>query len=400
MFTMQRKLFVMDDSVTPAALESTPSTNRRKIVGTKVLILIPQKLSDERHEAVCQGSRPQADYDAVAVALREAPGGKGDILDLSSVERERHWLIQLVRRLFGPYWALAALGHLRRAEYDVVFSHSEIVGLPFALFGVLRRRPRHVMTAYYLSGKRNALWYRALRIHRHVDTIFTQARQQHEIGRKALRLPSDKLVHVEGCGFIDSKFFAATPVVPVKEGQICSAGREFRDYETLIAAMDGLPDVRLRVDPNSPWSLQVDGLASLKLPPNVETCRMEFGTVRLLYAESAVVVIPLHSNLIGAGTTTLVEAMSMGKPVIVTMSKDGTFAGRAGLVDGQNLILVESHNVTELRNAIARLMGDPELRARIGTNARRWAQRHAARDQWLGTILQALRAGQPTPPSL
>jgi glycosyltransferase involved in cell wall biosynthesis len=400
MFTMQRKLFVTDDSVTPSALQSTLSTNRRKTVGTKVLILIPQKLSDERHEAVCQGARPQADYDAVAVALLEAPGGKGDILDLSSVERERHWLIRLVRRLFGPYWALAALGHLRCAEYDVVFSHSEIVGLPFALFAVLRRRPRHVMTAYYLSGKRNALWYRALRIHRRVDTIFTQARQQNEIGRKAFRLSSDKLVHVEGCGFIDSKFFAATPIVPVKEGQICSAGREYRDYETLIAAIDSLPDVKLKVDPNSPWSLQVDGLAGLKLPTNVEVCRMEFGRVRLLYAESAAVVIPLHSNLIGAGTTTLVEAMSMGKPVIVTRSKDGSFAGRAGLVDGQNVILVEPNNVADLRNAIARLMGDQELRARIGVNARRWAERHAARDQWLGTILQALRGVQPTPPSL
>jgi glycosyltransferase involved in cell wall biosynthesis len=400
MFTMQRKLFVMDDRTTPSAFPSVLSTNHRKTIGTKVLILIPQRLSDERHEATRQGARPQADYDAVAAALREAPGGEGDILDLSSVESERHWLIRLVRRLLGPYWALAALGHLRCAGYDVVFSHSEIVGLPFALFAVLRRRPRHVMTAYYLNGKRNAFWYRALRIHRRVDTIFTQARQQHEIGRTALRLSSDKLVHVEGCGFIDSKFFATTPVVPVKEGQICSAGREYRDYETLIAAMESLPDVKLKVDPNSPWSLQVDGIAGLKLPPNVEVCRMEFGAVRLLYAESAAVVIPLHSNLIAAGTTTLVEAMSMGKPVIVTKSKDGTFGGRAGLVDGQNVILVEPHDVGGLRNAIARLMGDEELRARIGVNARRWAERHAARDQWLGTILQALRGVQPARPSL
>jgi glycosyltransferase involved in cell wall biosynthesis len=164
--------------------------------------------------------------------------------------------------------------------------------------------------------------------------------------------------------------------------------------------MESLPDVKLKVDPNSPGSLQVDGIAGLKLPPNVEVCRMEFGAVRLLYAESAAVVIPLHSNLIAAGTTTLVEAMSMGKPVIVTKSKDGTFGGRAGLVDGQNVILVEPHDVGGLRNAIARLMGDQELRARIGVNARRWAERHAARDQWLGTILQALRGVQPARPSL
>jgi glycosyltransferase involved in cell wall biosynthesis len=401
MSNAERTFWTGSEVAAASDLRAPLVTNLRKSIGTKVLVLVPQKLADYRDEAVRQGARPQADYDAVAAALRSTPGGKGDILDLGSVEGDRSLLIRLVRRVFGPYWALAALGHRHSGEYEAVFSHSEIVGLPFALIAALRGRgPRHVMTAYYLNGKRNACWYRGLRIHRQIHMIFTQSRQQYEVGKKVLRLPGDKLFHVEECGYIDSNFFAETPMVEVVEGQICSAGREHRDYQTLASAMAGLPHLRAKVDSASPWSLQADGLAGLKLPPNVEVCRMKIGAVRHLYAESEVVVVPLHPNPIGAGTTTLVEAMSMGKPVIITRSNDGGFAGRADIVNGQNVIMVEPHNVTELRNAIERLMGDRDLRARIGANARQWAQLHTRRDQWLGIVLQALSGSQPTPPSL
>jgi glycosyltransferase involved in cell wall biosynthesis len=395
MSTQAENLCAADRLVSASDLGTRDTTDHSEAVGLKVLMLVPQRLADDRNEAVRKGVRPQADYDALAAALSGAPGGKADILDLSSLERNRHWLIRLVQRLAGPYWALALLGHLRYQGYDAVFSHSEIVGLPFALMAALPG-PRHVMTAYYLTGRRNAFWHRVLRVHRRIDTIFTQAREQYETGRKALRLPDDKLVHVEACGYVDSNFFAATPVAAVPEQQLCSAGREYRDYETLIKAMADLPKLTLKVDPASPWSLQSDELAGVKLPPNVEVCRMELGAVCRLYAESAAVVIPLHPNAIGAGTTTLVEAMSMGKPVIITRSKDGSFAGRADLEDGHNVILVEPHDIAGLRSAIERLMGDRDLRTRIGANARQWAERHAGREQWLGIMLRALRGSPAT----
>jgi len=395
MSTQAGKLRSADQSISESGLAVGAATDYREGVAPKVLILVPHRLADDRGEAVRKGVRPQADYDSLAAALREAPGGAADILDLNSVDQDGHWLVRFVQRLFGPYWALAALGHRRCRGYDAVFSHSEIVGLPFALMAALRGGPRHVMTAYYLTGKRNALWYRVLRIHRLIDTIFTQAREQYETGRGALFLPSDKLVHVDACGYIDSNFFAATPIPTVDERQICSAGREYRDYETLLRAMADLPDVRLKVDPASPWSLHADELAGVKLPPNVEVCRMEIGAVCRLYAESAAVVVPLHPNPIGAGTTTLVEAMSMGKPVVITQSSDGSFAGRADLEDGQNVILVEPHDVAGMRNAIERLMSDRRLCARVGANARRWAERHASREQWLGVMLRALSGDRP-----
>ena len=357
----------------------------------KVLLLVPQSCPGDRHESVRNGTRPQADYDAVAEAVRAIRGGRADILDRNSVEQEGGWLVRLVRRLAGINWALALLGYQRCRGYDAVMTQSEVVGLPFAfLAATLWRRPRLVTTAFYLDGRRNAAWYRVLRIHNCIDTIFVLGREQYDIGRLQLGLPEGKLAHLDTCGYIDTAFFAATPPRTVNERQICSVGLEFRDFPTLIKAMAGLPDIKLKLDPASPWSLHQSKVGDLSIPPNVEICHMAMGTVRSLYAESAAVVIPLLPNAIGAGRTTLVEAMAMGKPVIITKSKDNTYAGRPDIIDGENVILVNQGDGADMRRAIERLIGDAELRRHIGANARRWAQEHAGRQQWLDVVVRAL----------
>jgi glycosyltransferase involved in cell wall biosynthesis len=127
------------------------------------------------------------------------------------------------------------------------------------------------------------------------------------------------------------------------------------------------------------------------MPPNVEIVHMKLGASRHLYSESAAVVVPLRVNSIGAGSTTMVEAMLMGKPVIITRSQDKSFAGRRDLVDGENLIMVDAGDVPGLRDAIARVMTDQELRRRIGVRAREWAEQHASREQWLEIMIEALR---------
>src|SRR6202023_1811623 len=106
----------------------------------KLLLLINHHLPHDRHGAVLKGERPQADYDALAEAVRALPARQADILDRNSVDREGGWLIGIVRRLFGYNIALALLGYQRCYQYDAVFSHSELVALPLAF--LIRPRPR------------------------------------------------------------------------------------------------------------------------------------------------------------------------------------------------------------------------------------------------------------------
>jgi glycosyltransferase involved in cell wall biosynthesis len=148
--------------------------------------------------------------------------------------------------------------------------------------------------------------------------------------------------------------------------------------------------VKLKIDPSSPWSLHPSTLAESNLPPNTEIVHFKLGEIRRLYAESVAVVIPLRANTMGAGTTTMVEAMLMGKPVIITRSPDGTFAGRRDLFDGEQVVMVDAGDASELRGAIERLMSDQEFRGRIGAKGREWARQHASRGQWLEIMTGAL----------
>jgi glycosyltransferase involved in cell wall biosynthesis len=92
-----------------------------------------------------------------------------------------------------------------------------------------------------------------------------------------------------------------------------------------------------------------------------------------LYARAAIVACPSHRE--GFGVSCL-EAMAHGRPVVA--------GGVGGLLDlvvnGETGILVEPGNVPALRAALDRLLGDRELRRRMGEAGRRRAAEHFSWD--------------------
>ena len=89
--------------------------------------------------------------------------------------------------------------------------------------------------------------------------------------------------------------------------------------------------------------------------------------LRDLYAGARVVVVPLYPSKSHNGISTCLEAMAMGKAVICTLTE-----GQVGaLGDEINSIRVPPRDEVELRRAIERLWGDPELCARLGAAGRR-----------------------------
>jgi glycosyltransferase involved in cell wall biosynthesis len=92
-----------------------------------------------------------------------------------------------------------------------------------------------------------------------------------------------------------------------------------------------------------------------------------------LYARAAVVVCPSHRE--GFGVACL-EAMAHGRPVVAS-----AVGGLLDLVvDGETGIQVPSGDVSALRSAIERLLGDRELRRRMGAAGRRRAAEHFSWD--------------------
>jgi glycosyltransferase involved in cell wall biosynthesis len=352
----------------------------------KTLLLIPSVLKQGVEPMVAADRHPHMDYFALADGLRELPGDSVDILDYGAVEKDTNPLVRLAYRAAGKDAALALAGFLRRGAYDAIFTNGENVGIPLSLLlkGSIRR-PVHVTIGHRLSTGKKRLFFTGLGVQRQMDTIFVYATTQRDFARDMLRIADDNLSLI--AFHADSRFYRPMPEVPVDENQICAAGLEWRDYPTLIEAVRDMPDLSIKLAAASPWSKHVDETAKRELPSNVSARRYEYEALRELYAQSSFVVVPLYENDFQAGVTTLLEAMAMGKAVIITRTIGQTDV----IVDGENGLTVAPGDVAGWREAITRLRNDSALRERLGNNARQWVEEHATLDRWVQTVASPLR---------
>src|SRR2546428_11547738 len=95
-----------------------------------------------------------------------------------------------------------------------------------------------------------------------------------------------------------------------------------------------------------------------------------------MYGRASVVVEPLLPSGFPFGITAVLEAMSMGKAVVVS----ATEGLRGAVDDGRTGLAVGAGDVAALRDALGHLMADPGERRRLGENAPRGAGRRYAAD--------------------
>ena len=89
------------------------------------------------------------------------------------------------------------------------------------------------------------------------------------------------------------------------------------------------------------------------------------------------------------------EYMAMGKPVVAP--RLGPLAD--GIVDGATGILFPRRDPAALRAALASLLGDEALRARMGANARAHVLAHHTWDRNAARVLERIGASPPTTPA-
>lgn len=156
-----------------------------------------------------------------------------------------------------------------------------------------------------------------------------------------------------------------TPDTAFEQGDYVAAiGGNARDYRTLLAAAEKLPEVRfvLVVRPES--------LEGLRVPPNVTVhVNIPYGRAMNVLLHSRFMVLPLVTSEVPCGHVTLVAAMHLGKAFVITDS-----AGVRDYVrDGDNALTVPVGSVSALTEATRRLWRDPELCRTLGENGRRFA---------------------------
>lgn len=177
---------------------------------------------------------------------------------------------------------------------------------------------------------------------------------------------------------------------------IVSLGASQRDYKLLIDAVRSL-DIPLKIIlPMASITAHNADIGYDTLPPNVTHVRDPVdrtGWSRYI-AESRFVVIPiLESTIQPAGISVYLEAMALGKPVIITRG-----ASTNGILDDQLAVTVPPADVDALRSAIVDLWSDGAKRADLSMKACAYATSlgdHARLQSDLRNLVVAECLGQP-----
>lgn len=339
-----------------------------------VLLTVSGTIPADVDEQIASGKRPRADYRELAAAF------DADIVDVERATTGLGRIGQILARPLGPDISIAWSCFRARRRYEVVVTDGEQVGLPLAALLSLvprSRRPRHMMIVHIMSVPKKHRLFQALRLGRTIDEFVVYSSAQREFLIERLGVASNRITLTPF--MVDTAFFSPAEVSQPERDpdlaeplSICSAGLELRDYPTLLAAVEGL-DAHVVIAAASPWSKRSDQLQGAAIPANIDVVRLDHDRLRDLYASSTIVVMPLHETAFQAGVTTLLEAMAMGKPVVCSATTGQTDVITAGVTG----IYVPVADPTALRDAIDGLVRDPELAARLGTAARRWAVANA-----------------------
>lgn len=312
-------------------------------------MLVSDRADAARRAEVSADQRPCPEY------LRLEQTHKVELLDWSRLSRQgTHRSTRL------------SLNHVARAipllgDHDVVFSDGEHLGIPLALamraLGVVRP---HLVLGHHLTTRLKRPFFRFLRAHEAIDRILVHSNEQLEEAQRC-GIPPSKLALVPY--YADTAFWHPLPVE--EEPLVVSAGREHRDYETLAAACGDM-HVQVFIAAASIHSPSARWTVPQRWPSNFTCHAADFVSLREWYARASVVVVPLMPTNFQAGVTTLLEAMAMGKAVVVSANR----THRELVEHGVTAVLVPPGDPAALRAAVRRLLDDAGERRKLGLAAR------------------------------
>jgi glycosyltransferase involved in cell wall biosynthesis len=289
-------------------------------------------------------------------------------------------LVVTVRKSF---WASREAERFPRRVYARVFlGHStslvnSAVVFVRALLAVALRRPRVVVLG---SVERTVPWFIRARRAGLLGRARLVVTNQLHLTDAQLRLVDRNVVYSQA--WVDAQrpavreraVFMPLPadgdfgsIATGDDGYVFSGGGTGRDFPALIEAVRGTA-TRLRIVTFGPDSLAWPG----PLPENVDVeWTMPLHDFLRRMARARIVVVPLRDGSSDFGQTTVVQALSLGKPVVATRSP--------GLVDyvtdGREGLLVEAGDVHGRRTAVARFDEDEDLRRACAANALERARR-------------------------
>ena len=220
-----------------------------------------------------------------------------------------------------------------------------------------------------------------LRMHmlRSLDLVWCLSRAQVAPLRHALRR-SDTRVEFLKFG-VDTQFFSNRPL-PLQPAVLSVGNDQDRDLPTLFAALQQVHDARPEVN------LRVQFTGDLALPPGVERLpQMTHAELRDEYARASLIAIATRPNLHVSGMTAALEAMSTGRPVVLSR----TPGAEDYVADGVWGALAQTGNAADMARLIL-LCLETGTAQRLGAAAREAAQREFDTTQMAERLAAILRS--------
>jgi glycosyltransferase involved in cell wall biosynthesis len=220
------------------------------------------------------------------------------------------------------------------------------------------------------AGRRRLAAYRFA--YRRVDLLYCFSDNQRPYLIEMLGIPADR---VRSIPFgVDSEEFRPRHEAGQDDGYVLVVGRDRgRDWPTLFRALGGL-DIPVKV------CARPSDLRGLDVPADAEILGfVDRSRYMDLLSRARVVVIASKPVIYPSGQSVLLEAMSMGRAVVITR----TDALSDYLSDGLNSLVVPPGDARRLREMVLQAAGDEHLRHRLGVQGRKdIEERFNARSMW------------------
>jgi len=202
-----------------------------------------------------------------------------------------------------------------------------------------------------------------------LDHLFFSGEVDREVAIEMYGIPRQKTSYFPFG--VDTDFWHPSQSPSPHHGILSVGSDPSRDFASLISA-DVEENIRIITRLN---------IAAPTHRPNVEIIRGSLNnspitdvSLRTLYQNSKIVVVPLKDVWQPTGCSVTLQAMACAKPVIISHIK-GLWDADI-LKSGENCLLVPPGDPQALSQAIHDLQKDPALRKRIGQEARKTAERN------------------------
>ncbi|MEW6684724.1 MAG: glycosyltransferase family 4 protein [Candidatus Edwardsbacteria bacterium] len=301
-----------------------------------------------------------------ANTLANELGIRVDIFYIDSTGMKR---LQKLKRHFN-YFIVAIKAFLHRHNYDYIIFWQQFIGFYYAtmarFFRSKMRNPTTLVLPLIYKQRRKLFGktYKGLfRFFLDLNTLnwfICHSAREREFYIKEFGANYQERIHFVPYGIKMPETDSFVNNIVDKSRYFFSGGTSNRDYGTLIEAFRELNE-RLKI------ACFRGDIKNLHIPSNIEVFHNVFGNEFLYYMGNAYgVVISLDAPNISSGQLVLLDAMRLGKAIIITRSN-----GIEDYLDTSCAILVEPHSAEDIRNAVRNLVNNKGKLCLLAANAYR-----------------------------